>query len=389
MDALKVIYPFVGDSVGGSHISTLTLIRTLDRRFFTPVIVLHQEGALAEFLQENGVKYEILPLPAYAGATPRLSDILRSAARAAATLRRFCHERDASLIHGNDLRINLTWGLSVWGTQYRFIWHQRSIPNSRSWLWKLVPKLADHVIFISSATRERMLGKKESPRHSIIMNPVSVNPLSPQQKKHARECLRESLGLEQDAWVFAFVARLVSLKKPETFIRVLARIQRESQHPVCGILAGHDQDGLRQELENLAFRLGIGESVRFLGFRSPIDSCIAGSDLLIAPSYWDAFGRTLVEAMLLETPVLASNAGGHREIIKEGKNGLFAEVDDVEEFCVKAIRIMMDKYTRENLAKTALLDAQQRFSAHSHAEAVSAIYRKVTGKKERREAWRE
>lgn len=219
------------------------------------------------------------------------------------------------------------------------------------------------------------------------MNPVSINALSQEEKQCARRDLRKSLEVEQNTWVFAFVARLVSWKRPEIFVRVLARIQQESRHPVRGILVGHDQDGLQQGLEELASRLGIGGSVRFLGFQFPVAPYIAGSDLLVAPSCQEPFGRTLVEAMLLETPVLASNAGGHREIIEEGKNGLLAEVDDVEEFCMKAIQIMTDEVMRDALVKTALLDAQRRFSAHSHAEAISAIYRKVIDKKKGRKVW--
>ena len=61
-DARRICIPFPGDTVGGSHLSALLLARSLPARY-RAVIVLHQEGRLAEFLQREAIDYELLPLP--------------------------------------------------------------------------------------------------------------------------------------------------------------------------------------------------------------------------------------------------------------------------------------------------------------------------------------
>ena len=62
---------------------------------------------------------------------------------------------------------------------------------------------------------------------------------------------------------------------------------------------------------------------------------IAGFDLMVAPSNIEPFGRTLVEAMLQKTPVIAAKGGGHSEIIQHGLNGLLYNHNDVDDFIIQ------------------------------------------------------
>ena len=59
----RVCFPFVGDSLGGSHMSTLLLIEGLARSRYEPVLVVHEEGPLTAHLEARDIPFELLPLP--------------------------------------------------------------------------------------------------------------------------------------------------------------------------------------------------------------------------------------------------------------------------------------------------------------------------------------
>ena len=127
-------------------------------------------------------------------------------------------------------------------------------------------------------------------------------------------------------------------------------------------------------LRNLAASLGIASQVYIAGFRYPVEQWIAGMDVLVATSEWEAFGRTLVEAMALGTPVVASRAGGHVEIIDDGRTGLLVSPNDPDAFATAAYRVLTDVALAGRLTEEGRKGALDRYSLENHVRRVTAIY---------------
>ena len=102
-------------------------------------------------------------------------------------------------------------------------------------------------------------------------------------------------------------------KRPNIFIHAAAQIASKSAEPVAFLMFGDDRGGQRAKSAQLAKKLGIADQVHFLGHKSPIEQWLAPMDLLLAPGVDDGFGRSLIEAMAAEVPVVAANSGGHPE----------------------------------------------------------------------------
>ena len=83
-----------------------------------------------------------------------------------------------------------------------------------------------------------------------------------------------------------------------------------------------DNDGYLAELHRLIDELGLGDAVEFAGEREDVPELMAEADVLLAPSTEEPFGRTVVEAMAVETPVVATSVGGPSEVIDDGVTGL-------------------------------------------------------------------
>lgn len=86
------------------------------------------------------------------------------------------------------------------------------------------------------------------------------------------------------------------------------------------------------------------------------------SDIFIFPSIFDNSPNSLLEAMSASLPVVASNAPGVNEIIKDNENGLLFETNNKDAFIEKIKTLINNKELREKLAAKALADIKERFS---------------------------
>jgi len=146
---LKILFPFVGDSVGGSHHSIIELHRELSKNNISSSIVVHQKGPLSLFLDDIGIVYEYLPVQRFAGEKPNIISILCGVCINFNKIYKYIKQNKISIVHGNDLRINFTWSLPTKLSSASYVWHQRTTMSSSA-LWKFSNILADHFVTTSN-----------------------------------------------------------------------------------------------------------------------------------------------------------------------------------------------------------------------------------------------
>jgi UDP-glucose:(heptosyl)LPS alpha-1,3-glucosyltransferase len=112
--------------------------------------------------------------------------------------------------------------------------------------------------------------------------------------------------------------------------------------------------------------------VCFLGFRRDVPALLAGSDGLVLPSWFDAFGNVVAEAMACGAPVIASASCGGSEWIREGENGFVLGCQDAGQLAERLRRLL----TVEDLAplRDAARRQAERHAWSDHVDAVLAIY---------------
>ena len=371
-ERVRVCYPFVGDSIGGSHMSTLLLAEGLARSRYEPIIVIHEDGPLAEHLRAHRFRVELLPLPFYAGDRPGTRAIAAGMLRNLPRLARFLMRSKIGIVHANDLRMNLTWSIAAKLTGRPFVWHQRALPYSSSPLWRATGFLSDHVVYISDAIARSMPAMGSTPT-SIIPNPVAT-PMA-LSRAVAKSALARKFGLVPSTGIVGFVGRLVALKRPDVFVAACARLATECPDmSLAFIIVGNDEDRMSPILLRLAASMGIGRQLHFAGFQCKIEEWIAGMDVLIATSEREGFGRSLIEAMTLGTPVVAAGAAGHLEIVQNERTGLLVPPSDAGAFADAARRVLTDRGLATRLAEAGRISANERYSVSRHVGLVTSIY---------------
>ncbi|WP_263117735.1 glycosyltransferase family 4 protein [Cellulomonas sp. RIT-PI-Y] len=134
---------------------------------------------------------------------------------------------------------------------------------------------------------------------------------------------------------------------------------------------------LRPELETMARRLGVGDSVRFLGARSDVGALLSRAGILFAPRPDEPYGLSVVEAMAHGVPVVAGSGGGHTETVGSVPGAVLVPADDLAT-AGRMLAALADDPARRAAYGAALRAAQQeRFDLSGHADAVAAVYAEV------------
>ena len=126
----------------------------------------------------------------------------------------------------------------------------------------------------------------------------------------------------------------------------------------------------------LAGDLGISARVRFLGVRSDVDRYYAASDLFCLPTYFDAFGMVVLEAMATGIPAIISKAAGAAEIIVEGETGSVLSDPHDDQALAGLMRPFIDPAVAQKAGRRAR-DECQKFSWDSHFARILEIYDEV------------
>jgi glycosyltransferase involved in cell wall biosynthesis len=201
---------------------------------------------------------------------------------------------------------------------------------------------ARHVFCPSAYLRDVALGwELDAERLSVLPNPAPEIPPMP-----SREELRAGLGLTGHALVFA--GRLGPQKALGTALQAVAGIP-----DVTLAVAGDGPD--RAALEARARELGVDGRVSFLGSvpREQVLRLFRAADASVLPSAWENFPHTVVEALAVGCPVIATEVGGVPEVVRDGENGLLVAPGDPAALADAIVRYFSDDELRARLSEAA------------------------------------
>jgi glycosyltransferase involved in cell wall biosynthesis len=183
----------------------------------------------------------------------------------------------------------------------------------------------DRLLTVSEAVRTELLGFGiGSPaRLQVLPLGLELEPFTGCERLRGQ--LRDELALAEAAPLVGIVARLVPIKAHEVFLGAAARL-REAV-PACRFVVVGDGER-RPELEALARELGLGDRVRFLGWRRDLDRIYADLDVVVLASRNEGSPVSLVEAMAAARPVVATRVGGVPDLVEDGVTGCLVPPGD-------------------------------------------------------------
>ncbi len=366
----RIAFPFVGDTLGGSHLSAITLIQQLPGQGFDPRIVLHTEGALSRYLDQIGLPYAMLANASVAGRQPNAFRQLSALAKAIVPIVTWLRGEGIDLVHANDARMIVTWALPALWCRLPLVAHQRTVAYA-SRVLSLGWAIAARIVAISRFSAATLPAWAQA-KTSVVYNAVAIETVDGDRDYYRQKLLMRA-GLD-DARIVGVFGNISAVKQPMLFSRTLSLLAEST--PVVGVWFGEDREGWIAKMKADA-----GKAVLlFPGFHAPVTGWISACDAVLATSSKDAFGRTLVEAMSLGIPVVATAAGGHSEIATDGKDAVLVSsgnaADMAEGMAEGLRRVLRNSEFSANLIAQGKRRAMD-FSAVSHAKRMGQLYREL------------
>jgi glycosyltransferase involved in cell wall biosynthesis len=178
-----------------------------------------------------------------------------------------------------------------------------------------------------------------------------------------RGAFRRAHGLEGKT-IVGFTGNLIPRKGLDPLVRAAAQLL-PTRPNVVFVALGRTPVGQSEDwgagYQRLAADLGIGDRFLFPGFVPDVRAAVADFDVLALPSLQEPFGRSIIEAMALQVPVVASDVGGIPEIITDGRDGLLAAPGDPADLARALARLLDDPAQRNAIAQAGRRRVEDAF----------------------------
>ena len=404
----RILYIDHTAKLGGGEIALLHLVQYLDRARFEPVVALSSDGPLRGKLEAAGVETHILPLPPSvletrkdslgASTLLRLRDVARTGGYVR-TLARFIRTHRIALVHTNSLKSDIVGGVAARLARTPLLWHirdridddylPRPVVRVFRWLCRWLPQ---YLIANSQSTLETLsLSRQE--RAAAVYSGIDITSritvvhdgvrrLPPRRPvvyagPHAALLGPENEAAPPDGPVIGLVGRITRWKGQHVFLNAAAAVHRRFPDACFQIIGAalFDEQAYEEEIRALTRSLGLEKYVDFLGFRSDVPELIAGMDILVHASVTaEPFGQVIVEGMVAQKPVVATNGGGAKEIVLNGETGLLVPMGDADAMADAILFLLENPEAAAQMGERGYQRACDFFSIERTARAIENVY---------------
>jgi glycosyltransferase involved in cell wall biosynthesis len=175
---------------------------------------------------------------------------------------------------------------------------------------------------------------------------------------HSGSSFKKSAG----SVLVGFVGRLDEQKGIPTLLEAMRLVNKQDQK-IQLVLAG--EGNLRDSIEEFRRRHGLESAILLAGFQSDVDSFLETVDFVVAPSYWEGFGYTALEAMSHGKAVIATHTSSLPEIVIEGQTGLLVPPRSPEKLAEAIISLSNNTELRDAMGREGAKRAEEVFSLSS------------------------
>ncbi|MGP8269906.1 MAG: glycosyltransferase [Terracidiphilus sp.] len=363
---MRIVYVLTSLGMGGAERQALAQAQRMAERGHT-VAILVLRSRLDE---EWPTKLEAVHLDMR--KTPM------STLKGLAQARRFLLEFKPDLLHSHSFHANFVARLLkvlVPGTGVLSTVH--NVPEG-GWLrmlaYRLTDRLSRRTTAVCQAAASCYVSSKAVPEDKcvVLANGIETAEFTPDQARRAH--IREQMGANGN-FIWMTAGRVVEAKDYPNLLRAFARVMA-AHHDAELWVAGASTAEESERLRHMATIRGMGDSVRWLGLRRDLPALLDAADGFVMASAWEGMPLALGEAMAMETPVVATDVGGTRELVGDAGAVVPSRAPDA---LAVAMLDLMHK-TPEDRHKQGLAERRRicrSFNMDTKADEWEALYRTV------------
>jgi glycosyltransferase involved in cell wall biosynthesis len=244
--------------------------------------------------------------------------------------------------------------------------------------YRIIGRRGHHHVFVSHTLRSWFLSNAnlDAARAHVIHNGIDCTLFRPSGDRSARA----ELGVEPDDWLIGAVGNLRDPKDYPTFLRAAALLSQKSERYKF-VIVGAGDARIQGELEALRRELGLGERLRFAGFRSDIERVLNALDVYALSSSSEGFSLTTTQAMACGVPVVATRSGGPEEIVTHNESGILVAARAPGELADAIEGLCRDEARRRAFGQAGRERVLREFSIDAMVSGYSALYETVASRR--------
>lgn len=387
----NILYLDSGSGIGGGQRSLLLLLQMLDKQRFTPFVGCLGGSPFAEEVAKTDAEIIPLSLPEAHNKTDKVKrftfqDLYNdfSQLRVIPQLHRVVKKHSIRLIHANSLAVALLGGIVARINRIPILMHKR-YATSYGILDKICEKLLHRVILVSKATRWDYASEA---KQTLIYNGVDLETFQASQTEVDNlrtELLSDNNNDVDSKSTSPILVGVVTRITPEKGIHILVRAMSELRKSLLDrkmdvkllIVGGPYFQKDYEYLESLkreVTELGIEDSVIFTGFLSDTRVVTTLLDIVLVPSIIpEACPRTIIEAMAVGRPVIATPLGGSKELVTP-ETGILVPPEDPKAFASAINTLSKDNEKLTKMGESARQRSEELFSIQKNMTLTESVY---------------
>lgn len=338
------------------------LIRALKELGSEPVVVCKAGSAFADMLSGGDIRYHELPLRGGFDIPSALS------------IAKIVNNENIGIVHAHTSHAHSLAAIAskFFRTGAKLIVSRRvDFPLKGGFLNRLKYGIPDRYIAVSRAIKGVMVDcGVPAFKISVVHSGVDPNKFN----DASNEPLMKEFGLTRGEKIIGNIAHLADHKGQKYLISAFSLIKKE-RDDVRLFIVGHGEleDTLKQQVDEL----GLKDSVIFTGFRKDVGNFYKLFDVFVMSSHLEGLCTSLLDAMIARTPVVATNAGGMPEIVKDKVTGRLAENKDPASIKEAIIDVLSDTDAAGRYVANGYELVREEFDYHITAKRTFEIYKEL------------
>lgn len=380
----NILYLHAGAEMYGADKILLELVSGLNPKLFHPIVVLPEHGILEKRLKENNIETYVIPYPILRRKYFNVRGIWQYVSTyysASKRIEKLVKKKNISLIHVNTAAvlegIYLKKKLKV-----KMVWHIHEIILSPAIVGKtlnyLVGKYSDQCIAVSEAVKNNLLksGYFKPNQIDVIYNGVDSHKFTPSLDS---SYLYSEWNIPKNAIKVGMIGRVNAWKGQDHFLKALTPLLNQYPNLYLFIIgsAFKGQEWRVNKLKEEISKDKNGKRIVYSEFRTDNNYIQNFFDLLVLPSTNpDPLPTVVLEAMASGTPVIGYKHGGVTEMIREGKEGKLAKINDPIDLRQK-VKSILDNNKLSLYGKNARVRQEKEFSIRAFILNFEEMYSRV------------
>jgi glycosyltransferase involved in cell wall biosynthesis len=342
---------------GGSERTLINLLKGIDRNLFSVTLVLYER--VFDFPPPDKVKFEILDIYGSKNIFKLTVGFILKIVKLARRIRKSKPDTILSFLSSTNVTVILAKFFS--GMKCRVLLSEHNYPSvtirnemygriTGIFMKKVYPK-ADKIIAVSEGVKRDLIDRFsiQEEKIQVIYNPVDVEEI----ERLSRDSVSHQWFTKNEHIIIS-AGRLTKLKGYAYLIKAFSLVRKRL--PCRLLIVGEGEE--REKLVRMAGRLNLDSDIEFLGFQKNPFKYMVNSTVFVSSSLSEGFGNTIVEAMALGLPVIATDCpSGPSEIIRSGGNGILVPVGDETLMAEAIVEVLSNNQLRRKLGEGAKIRA--------------------------------